>query len=77
MSQREYEPVIRPADTDRFAAKPRGGWAIVDADGSTVVDNLPNRATAVRRLGPAASPDRPLPLRVVSPGGQPSGDMIG
>ncbi|HEX3825593.1 MAG TPA: hypothetical protein VHV79_14125 [Mycobacteriales bacterium] len=53
------------------------GWAIVDARGTLVADDLPNRADAVRRLGQFAAPSRPLPLRVLSPEGDPSGDMIG
>jgi hypothetical protein len=53
------------------------GWAIVDATGTTVVDDLPDRGDAVRRLGHFAFSPHPLPLRVISPSGDPTGDMIG
>jgi hypothetical protein len=53
------------------------GWAIVDADGATAADHLPDRAEAVRRLGLYVCADRPLPLRVLSPTGDWSGDSIG
>jgi hypothetical protein len=77
MAQQLDDTAIRqPRASHRFAARP-SRWAIVDADGATVVDDLPSRRDAARRLGSYVTPDHPLPLRVVDPTGQPSGDMIG
>jgi hypothetical protein len=67
--------LAQPRTRDERTRTP--GWAIVDARGTLVADDLPNRADAVRRLGQFAAPTRPLPLRVLSPEGDPSGDMIG
>jgi hypothetical protein len=77
MPQRNFPVVLNTTETRTSAMTPFGGWGIVDADGQQVADDLPSRAAAVRRLGHFAVPPHPLPLRVVAPSGEPSGDTIG
>jgi hypothetical protein len=68
---------INRADGSRRSSARPGGWGIVDATGQLVAGGLPSRAAAVRRLGHFAVPPHPLPLHVVAPSGEPSGDTIG
>jgi hypothetical protein len=77
MSQQQHPTVVQRTATGRHRSPSSIGWAIRDADGLTLADNLADRALAVRRLGHFAGAACALPLRVVGPDGLPSGDTIG
>jgi D-serine deaminase-like pyridoxal phosphate-dependent protein len=77
MPQRQSSVMVNATRANLLSTAPSSGWAIVDADGLLVARDLPNRAAAVRRLGHFAVAPHPLPLHVVAPSGEPSGDTIG
>jgi hypothetical protein len=73
----DYRPEFVNEDQPATSTATRERWAIMDANGTLVIDGLPSRAFAIRRMGYLAKSTSMLPLRVIDPHGDPTGDMIG